>query len=103
MKSTTLRMDPVLAWPAVARVPAVRRYAAFVVLLSLSALAYTWSRVDSRAMAVRSAELEAAANRRRVENERLALELASLENVAALEARAERMGLVGNPRMVEVR
>ena len=103
MKPTTLRMDPALAWPVVTRVPAVRRYATFVFLLSLSALACTWSRVDSRAMAVRAAELETTANRLRVEHERLALELASLANVAALEARAERMGLVGNPRMVEVR
>ncbi len=103
MKPTSLRMDPALVWPVVTRVPAVRRYALFVVLLSLSVLAYTWSRVDSRGMAVRAAELQRATERLRIENERLALELASLDNVAALEARAERIGLVGAPRVVEVR
>jgi len=103
MKPTTLRMDPALVWPIVTQMPAVRRYAIFVGLLSASVLAYTWSRVESREMAVRSAELEGAAERLRIENERLALELASLDNVAALEARAERIGLVGAPRVVEVR
>ncbi|MBN1334781.1 MAG: cell division protein FtsL [Deltaproteobacteria bacterium] len=103
MKPTTLRMDPALVWPGVARVPAVRRYAVFVLLVSVSVLGYTWSRVDSREMAVRAAELETAMDRLRIENERLALELASLENVAALEARAGHVGLVAHARVVEVR
>lgn len=95
----TLRLDPALTWPEAARTPAVWRYTFYLMLLGICGLFQTGARIDARDKALALDRARVRADVLRVQNERLVLELASLHNVRALDARATDLGLV--PAQVE--
>ncbi|MCB9779992.1 MAG: hypothetical protein H6742_15615 [Alphaproteobacteria bacterium] len=82
--------------------PLFARYAMVGMLLVVCLLVNAWSRIDIRqtSLAVYDAEVEL--QRARAENARLRLELASLQDPAALSVAAEQLELASDVAIVDV-
>lgn len=78
------------------------RYVLYAALLVSSLMFYTWSRVDvrTRAAALESAQIQLA--NARIEQDRLALEIATRRDLARVGEGAELMGLSHEVDVVEV-
>ncbi len=103
MKQTrTLRIDPTLVWPTVAESPLVWRYTAYLMMVGIMILFYTWSRIDAREMALSLDHARAQSELFRGQNERLMLELATMSSLGSLHARALALDLSGRVTLTEV-
>lgn len=103
MRTTrTLGFDPGLAWPEVVRSPALWRYAAYLVLLGICLLFYTWSRIGTTETALQLDASRSRLARLQTENARLRVELEYQRSPARLHARARAGGLTDEVPVVEV-
>jgi cell division protein FtsL len=78
------------------------RYVAYIVGLAVCMLVCVWVRIDAREAALGLSRSQSLLERAEVENERLVLELASLENVTTLREKAQALALDDNAPVIEV-
>lgn len=103
MKSASLRLNPALAWPALARSATLMRYLAWLLLVGTCVLFYTWSQVDAQESALALTEVREHYESLRIDHERLQLELAVQRNIATLNEKAVALQLSDDVPLVEVR
>jgi hypothetical protein len=100
--SQTLHIDQAILWPAVAQSPLLWRITAYAMLLGLVVLVHTWSRVDARETSLALDRARVQAELFRSQNERLLLELATMNSLGSLNSRAATLALSHDVDLVEV-
>ena len=91
-----------LALPKLGRMVVLGRYVAYIVGLAACMLVCVWVRIDAREAALEISRAQTLLEQAEIENERLVLELASLESVTTLREKAQALQLDDSAPVIEV-
>ena len=91
-----------LALPKLGRMAFLGRYVAYIVGLAACMLVCVWVRIDAREAALEISRAQTVLEQAEIENQRLVLELASLESVTTLREKAQALDLYDTAPVVEV-